>query len=420
MDRFVIEGGVALEGEVRVSGAKNAVLPLLAVSLLFREPIRLTQVPRVRDTFTMIELLRLLGGEVKWEDEHTLQIRVEHLRSVRAPYDIVRKMRASIYVLGPLLVREGHAEVSLPGGCAFGPRPVNFHIEGLKRLGAEVDLEEGYIIAHHKGLHGAEIAFDRTSVGATAHLMMVASTIPEETILYNAAKEPEVQALGRFLQAAGARIEGLGTDTLRIQGTPDLVPPPEFQVIPDRIEAGTFAVAAAITGGRIRILGVSSDLLPSVLPKLEATGARVTLGPSWIEVAGTSKRPRPVDIETAPFPGFPTDMQAQFMALMTLAEGSSVIREGIYPDRFKHAFELMRMGADIRVEGDTALVRGVPELKGAPVMASDLRASAALVLAGLVAKGRTEIHRIYHLDRGYEDFEKKLAALGAKIQRVSD
>ncbi len=420
MDRFVLEGGVPLTGEVRVSGAKNAVLPLLAVSLLFREPVHLTNVPRVRDTFTMIELLRLLGAEVQWDDAHTLTIRAEHLKSVRAPYDIVRKMRASIYVLGPLLVREGHAEVSLPGGCAFGPRPVNFHLEGLKRMGAQVDLEEGYILAHHQGLHGAEIAFDRTSVGATAHLMMVASTIPEETVIYNAAKEPEVQTLGRFLREAGAQIHGLGTDTLRIHGTPELSPPETFRVLSDRIEAGTFAVAAAITHGRVRILDVTPDLLPSVLPKLQAAGAQVTVGKNWIEVQGPADRPRPVDLETAPFPGFPTDMQAQFMALMTVADGSSIIREGIYPDRFKHAYELVRMGADIRVEGDTALVRGVPELKGAPVMASDLRASAALVLAGLVAKGKTEIHRIYHLDRGYEDFEKKLAALGAKIRRVSE
>ncbi len=419
MEKFEIEGGFRLEGTVRVSGAKNAVLPLLAVSILFDRPVVLENVPRVRDTFSMVKLLNLLGVETEWLDLHRLRVHARKILQPRAPYEIVKTMRASIYVLGPLLARTGRAEVSLPGGCAFGPRPVNFHLEGLRRLGATLDLEGGYILARHKGLHGAFLAFDQPSVGATAHLMMVASTIPEETRIANAAKEPEVVTLGEFLQQAGADIQGLGTDEIVIRGNPHLTPPDTFSVIPDRIEAGTFAVAAAITGGHLRIENAVPNHLWTVIEKLQEAGVEIQTGPTWLEVMGTG-RPRATDIRTAPFPGFPTDMQAQFMALMTLADGTSVIQEGIYPDRFKHAFELMRMGANIRVDTGTAVVRGVEHLTGAPVMASDLRASAALVLAGLAARGKTVVDRIYHLDRGYERLEEKLRAVGARIRRFRE
>ncbi len=419
MEKFEIEGGIRLEGTVAVSGAKNAVLPLLAVAILFDQPVVLENVPRVRDTFSMIKLLNLLGVETEWLDLHRLRVHARKILQPRAPYEIVKTMRASIYVLGPLLARTGRAEVSLPGGCAFGPRPVNYHLEGLRRMGATLDLEGGYILARHQGLHGAHLAFDQPSVGATAHLMMVASTVPEETRIANAAKEPEVVTLGEFLQASGAEIQGLGTDEIVIRGTPNLTPPERFAVIPDRIEAGTFAVAAAITRGRLRIENARPEHLWTVLEKLEEAGVGVRTGDTWLEV-WADDRPRATDIKTAPFPGFPTDMQAQFMALMTLAEGTSVIQEGIYPDRFKHAFELMRMGANIRVDAGTAVVRGVKELKGAPVMASDLRASAALVLAGLAAKGKTIVDRIYHLDRGYENLEHKLRAVGARIRRFRE
>ncbi len=419
MEKFEIEGGVRLEGTVQVSGAKNAVLPLLAAALLFDRPVVLENVPRVRDTFSMIKLLNLLGVETEWLGLHELRVHARQILQPRAPYEIVKTMRASIYVLGPLLAREGRAEVSLPGGCAFGPRPVNFHLEGLRRMGAVLELDGGYILARHQGLHGAHLAFDQPSVGATAHLMMVASTVEEETRIANAAKEPEVVTLGEFLKAAGADIQGLGTDEIVIHGRRHLEPPERFTVIPDRIEAGTFAVAAAITQGRLRIENARPEHLWTVLEKLEEAGVEVRVGDTWIEVAGT-RRPQGTDLRTAPFPGFPTDMQAQFMALMCLAEGTSVIQEGIYPDRFKHAFELMRMGANIRVDAGTAVVRGVPELKGAPVMASDLRASAALVLAGLAAHGKTIIDRIYHLDRGYENLEEKLRAVGARIRRFRE
>ena len=419
MEKFEIEGGIRLEGTVAVSGAKNAVLPLLAVAILFDQPVVLENVPRVRDTFSMIKLLNLLGVETEWLDLHRLRVHARKILQPRAPYEIVKTMRASIYVLGPLLARTGRAEVSLPGGCAFGPRPVNYHLEGLRRMGATLDLEGGYILARHQELHGAHLAFDQPSVGATAHLMMVASTVPEETRIANAAKEPEVVTLGEFLQASGAEIQGLGTDEIVIRGTPNLTPPERFAVIPDRIEAGTFAVAAAITRGRLRIENARPEHLWTVLEKLEEAGVGVRTGDTWLEV-WADDRPRATDIKTAPFPGFPTDMQAQFMALMTLAEGTSVIQEGIYPDRFKHAFELMRMGANIRVDAGTAVVRGVKELKGAPVMASDLRASAALVLAGLAAKGKTIVDRIYHLDRGYENLEHKLRAVGARIRRFRE
>ncbi len=417
MTVYEIEGGVRLTGTVPISGAKNAVLPLLAASLLFDKPVFLRNVPAVRDTFTMIKLLELLGAKIEWTDEHSLQVHVPRLESILAPYEIVSQMRASIYVLGPILVREGRARVSLPGGCAFGPRPVNFHIEGLKKMGADIHIEHGYIVANHTGLHGCEITFDKPSVGATAHLMMVASSIDDRTVISNAAKEPEVVALADFLVKSGATIEGAGTDTIIIEGRDGLTPPSQFNVPPDRIEAGTFAVASAITGGDVVVKGIDISYLQSVINKLIDTGSKVEKTKGGFRVYGAPERPDPVEIETAPFPGFPTDMQAQFMSYLSVSSGTSVISEGIYPDRFKHAFELMRMGADIVVEGNTAVIKGVPHLYGAQVMGSDLRAAAALVLAGLRAKGKTVVHRIYHLERGYENFVEKLQSLGGRVSK---
>ncbi len=420
MDKFEIEGGYPLRGSVSISGAKNSVLPLMAASILFEKPYVLKNVPDVMDVFTMAELLREIGVEVERVEKGIWRINPEKITSTKAPYEIVRRMRASIYVLGPLLVRERQAEVSLPGGCAFGPRPVDLHLKGLRMLGAEINICHGYICGNLKDPHGAEIYFDKKSVGATAHLLMAASLIPDRTRLVNVALEPEVVQLGEFLKSSGAKIEGLGSDVIEIEGRERLDPPTEFSVIPDRIEAGTYAVAAYLTGGHVRIEDCIPDHFRNVIDKLKLAGARVEEGESWIEVSPESDVIRPVNIHTSPFPGFPTDMQAQFMALMSVAKGTSVIREGIYPDRFKHAFELNRLGANIIVEDGTAIVNGVPELFGAPVMATDLRASAALVLAGLIAKGKTLIDRIYHLDRGYDSFEIKLQSLGAKIRRIKN
>lgn len=418
MDQFLVEGGARLQGRVRVSGAKNAVLPIMAASLLIPEPVTLRNVPQVADVATMMELLSLLGVEVDRPAPDTLRLDARQIRSVTAPYEVVKRMRASIYVLGPLLAREGRARVSLPGGCAFGPRPVNFHIQGLRAMGTKVDLEEGYIVAEVERLRGATLTFDFKSVGATAQLMMAAALAEGRTLIANAAQEPEIVSLAEFLNRAGAKIRGAGTDFIIVEGVEALHSPGEFRVIPDRIEAGTFAVAAFMTGGDVFIEEARPDHLVTPLERLRAAGAEIEEHPEGIRVRGSGERPRPLGIHTSPFPGFPTDLQAQFMAMLTVASGTSVIREGIYPDRFKHAFELLRLGADITVEDGTAVVRGVEKLKGAPVMATDLRASAALVLAGLIAEGKTLVDRIYHLDRGYERFEEKLAALGARIRRI--
>ncbi len=418
MDKFEIEGGTPLRGTVKISGAKNSVLPLMAASLLFQEKLTLKNVPDVMDVYTMAELLRVLGVQVNRVKDGVWDIDPSRITSTRAPYEIVKKMRASIYVFGPLLVRERKAEVSLPGGCAFGPRPVDLHIKGLRALGAEINICHGYLCGEMKSPHGEEIYFDKKSVGATAHLMMTAALIPDTTKLVNVALEPEVTQLGEFLQAAGAEIKGLGTDIIEITGKENLTPPDGFSVIPDRIEAGTYAVAAYLTKGDVKIEQCIPNHFRNVIDKLKLAGAGIEEGESWIRVWPESEFVKPVNIHTAPFPGFPTDMQAQFMALMTVAKGTSVIKEGIYPDRFKHAFELNRLGADIIVENGTAIVNGVEKLYGAPVMATDLRASAALVLAGLIAEGKTLIDRIYHLDRGYDSFEIKLQNLGAKIKRI--
>jgi len=418
MEKFIVEGGVPLKGEVEVSGAKNASLPLFAACLLLREPVVLRNVPHVKDVNTMLELLSLLGARIEKKDRNTYLIDAKNLSENCAPYEIVKRMRASIYVLGPIMVRKKEARVSLPGGCAFGPRPVDFHIKGLKILGASIRLEHGYIVAKKSKLRGGEIFFDIKSVGATAHLMMVASAIEEKTTIRNAAKEPEIVSLAKFLRRCGAQIKGEGTDEITIEGVSSLHSPGEYAVIPDRIETGTFAVGTFMTKGEVLIKNCNPNHLHTVLEKLKEAGANLEKGKNWIFVSG-GKEIRPLKIVTSPYPGFPTDLQAQFMAMMTIARGTSIIKEGIYPDRFKHAFELMRLGADIKVEGDTAFVHGKDKLMGAPVMSSDLRASAALVLAGLVAEGTTVVERIYHLERGYENFQEKLSSLGANIVRIS-
>jgi UDP-N-acetylglucosamine 1-carboxyvinyltransferase len=412
--RLVIEGGVPLRGEVRVSAAKNAALPLLAASLLSAEPVVLENVPRLADIATIRTLLERLGTEIEDRDGHTV-VRTPAFRSVEAPYDLVSTMRASVLVLGPLLARAGRARVSLPGGCAIGARPIDLHLKGLERLGAEVTLSQGYVEARAARLKGARIVFDLVTVTGTENLMMAASLAEGTTILENAAREPEVPDLARLLTAMGARIHGAGTERIEIEGVADLGGA-RHRIIPDRVEAGTFLVAGAITGGDVTVRDVVPDHLSAVLTKLEATGASVEAGADDVRIRMTG-RPRPTDVVTNPYPGFATDMQAQIMSLLGLAEGSSVITETIFENRFQHAAELRRLGAAIEIEGSRAVIRGVPAYQGAPVMATDLRASASLVLGGLAAAGTTEVSRVYHLDRGYEAMEQKLLTLGARVRR---
>jgi UDP-N-acetylglucosamine 1-carboxyvinyltransferase len=412
--RLVIEGGVPLRGEVRVSAAKNAALPLLAASLLSAEPVVLENVPRLADIATIRTLLERLGTEIEDRDGHTV-VRTPAFRSVEAPYDLVSTMRASVLVLGPLLARAGRARVSLPGGCAIGARPIDLHLKGLERLGAEVTLSQGYVEARAARLKGARIVFDLVTVTGTENLMMAASLAEGTTILENAAREPEVPDLARLLTAMGARIHGAGTERIEIEGVADLGGA-RHRIIPDRVEAGTFLVAGAITGGDVTVRDVVPDHLSAVLTKLEATGASVEAGADYVRIRMTG-RPRPTDVVTNPYPGFATDMQAQIMSLLGLAEGSSVITETIFENRFQHAAELRRLGAAIEIEGSRAVIRGVPAYQGAPVMATDLRASASLVLGGLAAAGTTEVSRVYHLDRGYEAMEQKLLTLGARVRR---
>jgi UDP-N-acetylglucosamine 1-carboxyvinyltransferase len=412
--RLVIEGGVPLRGEVRVSAAKNAALPLLAASLLSAEPVVLENVPRLADIATIRALLERLGTEIEDRDDHTV-VRTSALRSIEAPYDLVSTMRASVLVLGPLLARAGRARVSLPGGCAIGARPIDLHLKGLERLGAEVTLSQGYVEARTARLKGARIVFDLVTVTGTENLMMAASLAEGTTILENTAREPEIPDLARLLTAMGARIHGAGTERIEIEGVPDLGGA-RHRIIPDRVEAGTFLVAGAITGGDVTVRDVVPAHLSAVLSKLEATGASVEIGADHVRIRMTD-RPRPTDVVTNPYPGFATDMQAQIMSLLGLAVGSSVITETIFENRFQHAAELRRLGAAIEVEGSRAVIRGVPAYQGAPVMATDLRASAALVLGGLAAAGTTEVSRVYHLDRGYEGMEQKLLGLGARVRR---
>ena len=417
MDKFVIEGGVRLEGEIPVSGAKNSALPAMAASLLTSDPVVLHRIPEVRDIRTMVRLLQHIGAEVEFGGG-TLRVVAAELKTPEAPYDLVKTMRASSLVLGPLVARCGRARVSLPGGCAIGARPINLHLEGLERLGAAIRQEHGYIVAEAPhGLRGALVTFDRITVTGTEDLMMAAVLADGETVLENAAREPEVADLAELLRKMGAHIEGAGTSTIRVRGVSRLHGT-EHTIIPDRIEAGTFLIAGAITGGDLLVTGCRPDHLTALISKLGQAGIEVSEAqPGTLRVRRPG-RPLAADVTTEEYPGFATDLQAQYMALATQADGVSLITETIFENRFMHALELMRMGADIRLEGRRAIVTGPRKLTGAAVIASDLRASASLVLAGLVARGQTVVDRVYHIDRGYERIEEKLARVGARIRRI--
>ncbi len=415
MDKLIIHGGRRLEGAIEVSGAKNAALPLLFATLLAPGPHRIGNLPRLRDITTAERLLAELGAKVQSENG-ILSVATDQIKSMEAPYELVRTMRASVLVLGPLLARYGKARVSLPGGCAIGARPINLHLKGLEAMGAEIQLDHGYVEASAAQLKGARIHFDVPTVGGTENLMMAATLAKGTTVLENAAREPEIVDLARALQGMGAIIEGEGTDTITIDGVDELTPM-AYRVMPDRIEAGTFLVSAAMTGGRVGVMGGRPEHMDALLSKLEEAGATIEVDRDTLWVQGPDEI-NSVNIKTQPHPGFPTDMQAQFMAMMTLGKGTSMITEAVFENRFMHVCELQRMGADISIEGHTATVKGVDSLLGAPVMATDLRASACLVLAGLAADNTTEISRIYHLDRGYEKLEEKFRSLGADIERV--
>ncbi len=417
MDKLLITGGGPLEGEARVSGAKNAALPILCATLLTDAPLRLSNVPRLMDVRTMAQLLADLGTEVGEQSEGRLELRTRAIARPLATYERVKTMRASVLVLGPLLARCGQASVSLPGGCAIGARPVDQHLKGLQAMGARIEIEHGYMNARADRLHGARIAMDLVTVTGTENLMMAAVLAEGSTVLENAAREPEVADLARCLNAMGARIEGAGSDVIRIEGVRALAGA-AHRIMPDRIETGTLLAAAAAAGGRVRLHGAAPATLEATLEKLREAGARVAIGEDWIEIE-MDRRAASVSVRTAPYPGFATDMQAQFMALDAAARGTALITETIFENRFMHALELQRLGADITIQGSTAVVKGVERLQGAKVMATDLRASASLVIAGLVAQGDTLIDRIYHLDRGYESLEAKLAGLGARIERVN-
>ena len=418
MDKLLIKGGQRLDGSLRVSGAKNAALPILAASLLTGERVVLGNAPRLNDIGTMLKLLRRLGAEAADDGNSGIEITAADLRQLRAPYELVKTMRASFLVMGPLLARFGRAEVSLPGGCAIGARPVDQHLKGFAAMGADIDMREGYVRANApEGLTGAEIEMDMVTVGGTENLMMAAALADGRTVLKRAAREPEIVDLGEFLNAMGARVSGHGTATVEIEGVKELGGA-QHAVMADRVEAGTYLIAAAATRGRVRLTGINSRTLGSVLERLMVAGADILTGKGWLEL-DMRGRPRAVDIETAPYPGFPTDMQAQFLAMNAVAEGSCRVTENIFENRFMHVQEINRLGAHIELEDvSTALVHGVESLKAAPVMATDLRASFSLVVAGLVAEGETIIDRIYHIDRGYEAIEDKLAALGADVRRV--
>jgi UDP-N-acetylglucosamine 1-carboxyvinyltransferase len=417
MAKILISGGVPLNGEVGISGAKNAVLPILAGCLLADEPVSIGNVPHLHDVTTFIELLGQMGVQLVLDDRMKMHVDPRTTSTCVAPYDLVRTMRASILVLGPLVARFGQAEVSLPGGCAIGSRPVDQHIRGLQALGAEITVENGYIKARAKRLKGARIVMDMVTVTGTENIMMAATLAQGTTIIENAAQEPEVVDLAHCLIAMGAQIEGVGTSTMIIHGV-ERLHGAEHDVLPDRIETGTYLVGAAMTGGKVRARHARADTLDAVLAKLEEAGAHISTGPDWIELDMQGRRPKAVDISTAPYPAFPTDMQAQFTALNCVAEGTGIVTETVFENRFMHAHELQRLGADIHLEGNTAVVKGVKEMSGAPIMATDLRASACLVLAGLVATGDTVVDRVYHIDRGYENIEEKLGVLGARIRRL--
>ena len=417
MAKIVISGGEPLNGEVQISGAKNAVLPILASTLLADGPVSITNVPHLHDVTTTMELLGQMGVSLEIDERMRINIDPRTANRYFAPYDLVKTMRASILVLGPLVARFGEADVSLPGGCAIGSRPVDLHIKGLQALGADVSVENGYIKARAKRLKGARVRFDIVTVTGTENIMMAAALARGTTVLENAAQEPEVVDLANCLNTMGAKISGAGTETIVIEGV-DRLNGTNYDVLPDRIETGTFLVAGAISGGRVLAKRARPDTLDVVLRKLEETGAEITTGEDWIQLDMRGRKPKAVDIVTAPYPAFPTDMQAQFTALNAVAEGVGVITETVFENRFMHVQELQRLGADIRVDGNTATIHGVDTMTGAPIMATDLRASACLVLAGLAAKGDTIVDRVYHIDRGYENIEEKLGSLGAHIRRL--
>ena len=419
MDKLIITGGKPLKGEIRISGAKNAALPIIVSTLLADEPVLVRNIPHLHDITTTMELLGRMGVSLTMDEKMDVEVNPTTITSYVAPYELVKTMRASILVLGPLLARFGEAEVSLPGGCAIGARPVNLHIHGLELMGADISVEDGYIKAKCKRLQGAKIVLDVVTVTGTENLMMAACLAEGTTVLENAAREPEVVDLAGCLNAMGAKVSGAGTDTITIEGV-ERMHGTTYDILPDRIETGTYLVAAAVTGGSVKLKDTDPTLLDAVISKLEEAGAEIETGEDWISLDMKGKRAKSVDVRTAPYPAFPTDMQAQFSILNAVAEGSSSITETIFENRFMHVQELKRMGADIEVNGNTAFVKGVEILKSAPVMATDLRASASLVIAGLVAEGETMVERIYHIDRGYECIEEKLQQLGATIKRVPD
>ena len=416
MEKLAIEGGVALNGEVAISGAKNAALPILCAGLLTAEPLLISNVPHLRDVTTMLSLLGQMGMNISMDEKLGIELRAANIHTPEAPYEMVKTMRASVLVLGPLTARFGEARVSLPGGCAIGLRPVDQHLKGLQAMGATITMDHGYMIVRSSRLKGARMCMDLVTVTGTENLMMAATLAEGTTLIENAAREPEVVDLAACLTTMGAKIRGAGTDTITIEGV-DKLHGASHSVMPDRIETGTFLVAAAVTGGSVKVTGARPGTLDAVLDKLREAGAKIEAGEDWISVAPGGPL-RAVNLRTAPYPAFPTDMQAQFVALNCVANGTGVVNETIFENRFMHVQELQRLGADIEVEGNTAIVKGVAHLDGATVMATDLRASASLVIAGLVARGTTVVDRIYHLDRGYEAIEEKLSKLGARIKRI--
>ena len=417
MDKLIITGGGPLDGEIRISGAKNAALPILAATLLADSPMMVRNVPHLHDITTTMGLLGRMGVELTVDEKLNVEVNPTTIKEFVAPYELVKTMRASILVLGPLVAKYGRADVSLPGGCAIGSRPVNLHIQGLRAMGAEIEVENGYIRAQAERLKGTRLFLDVVTVTGTENLMMAATLAEGVTVLENAAREPEVVDLANCLNSMGAKITGHGTDAITIEGVESLSGT-DYRILPDRIETGTYLVGAAITRGRIKVKDTDPTLLDAVLSKLQEAGSKITVGEDWIELDMEGRRPKAVDIHTAPYPAFPTDMQAQFSAMNTVAEGVASVTENVFENRHMHVQELVRMGADIKLEGNTAIISGIERLEGAPVMATDLRASASLVLAGLVADGETTIERIYHIDRGYECIEEKLHQLGARIRRV--
>lgn len=419
MDKLIIQGNIPLKGEIRISGAKNAALPILAATLLTKTPVRICNIPHLQDVTTIMSLLGQLGAKITLDEKSTIIVDSSDINSFHAPYDLVRTMRASVLVLGPLLGRFGQANVSLPGGCAIGTRPVDQHLKGMAAMGADISVENGYIYAcSKKRLEGADIVMDIVTVTGTENIMMAAVLAKGRTVIHNAAHEPEVEDLANFLNTIGAKISGAGTSTIIIDGVDELTGG-TYNVLPDRIETGTYLAAAAITRGKIKLKNTRPDILTSVLLTLKETGAEIETGPDWISLDMQGNRPRAVNVSTAPYPAFPTDMQAQLMALNTISEGTGIITETIFENRFMHVQELQRMGAQVTLKGNTAICTGISNLQGAQTMATDLRASASLVLAGLAAHGETIVDRIYHIDRGYECIEEKLSQLGAKIQRIS-